>query len=165
MEFLTRRLPEPILGDSRVIPFQLDHGHMPGLWRRSHRVARLLTLIVLGAAGCGAGTPGEGVEAAPAEARLVLTLVSVVDERGLCLVLGAMPEMGGIEFLRHFRRYAGTAQTPVIVLTAKDLTEEDTSELKGAVTRVLQEGDASGDDILGEIRRQLVRAQPAAAGG
>jgi signal transduction histidine kinase/CheY-like chemotaxis protein len=68
-----------------------------------------------------------------------------------------MPEMDGFEFLRRFRRAPATEHIPVVVLTAKELTSDDIAELEGAVTRVLQKGAHSGDDILQEIRRQLVR--------
>jgi signal transduction histidine kinase/CheY-like chemotaxis protein len=68
-----------------------------------------------------------------------------------------MPEMDGFEFLRRFRRAPATEHIPVVVLTAKELTTDDIAELEGAVTRVLQKGAHSGDDILQEIRQQLAR--------
>jgi signal transduction histidine kinase/CheY-like chemotaxis protein len=83
--------------------------------------------------------------------------VVAISPPALVLLDLMMPEMDGFEFLRRFRRAPVTEHIPVVVLTAKELTSDDIAELEGAVTRVLQKGAHSGDDILQEIRRQLVR--------
>jgi CheY-like chemotaxis protein len=76
-----------------------------------------------------------------------------------------MPEMDGFEFLREFRRTPAGELTPVVVLTAKDLTDADRQELQGAAARVLQKGSHSGRDILDEVRRELARSTGVVAGG
>jgi signal transduction histidine kinase/CheY-like chemotaxis protein len=76
-----------------------------------------------------------------------------------------MPEMDGFAFLQEFRRSPQGRHTPVVVLTAKDLTERERQQLHGAVARVLQKGEHSGEQVLAEVRRQLARVVPAAPAG
>jgi CheY-like chemotaxis protein len=44
-----------------------------------------------------------------------------------------MPEMDGFEFLAQLRRHPALRDVPVVVLTAKDLTDEDRRRLNGEV--------------------------------
>jgi signal transduction histidine kinase/DNA-binding response OmpR family regulator len=61
-----------------------------------------------------------------------------------------MPEMNGFEFLREMRARADWRDIPVIVVTAKDLTDEDRQELNLGAERVLQKGlkDETLKDVL-----------------
>jgi CheY-like chemotaxis protein len=77
-----------------------------------------------------------------------------------------MPEMDGFAFLDEMRSRGGAGVPPIIVLTAKTLTESDRLRLEGAVTRVLQKGEPSSADLVGEVRRAMQHeAKPAPAGG
>jgi len=52
-----------------------------------------------------------------------------------------MPQMDGFEFLTRLRTMPGHARTPVIVVTARDLTQEDHHRLRVmGVTQVFQKG-------------------------
>jgi signal transduction histidine kinase/DNA-binding response OmpR family regulator len=62
-----------------------------------------------------------------------------------------MPEMDGFEFMLEFRKDQAHEATPVIVITAKDLTEEDRTLLTGSVTKVLTKAEFDLDDLLREI--------------
>ncbi|HWB06717.1 MAG TPA: response regulator [Verrucomicrobiales bacterium] len=66
-----------------------------------------------------------------------------------------MPEMDGFSFMRELRKRPDGRHVPVIVITAKDLTEEDRRRLNGEVARILQKGETSADDLLAEIRSLL----------
>jgi CheY-like chemotaxis protein len=66
-----------------------------------------------------------------------------------------MPEMDGFEFMRELRSRPDSRHVPVIVITAKDLTEEDRRRLNGEVARILQKGATSANDLLAEIRSLL----------
>jgi PAS domain S-box-containing protein len=72
-----------------------------------------------------------------------------------------MPEMDGFEFLEALRRRPELRTLPVIVVTAKDLTDDDRRRLNGGVQDVLQKGDHSRDDLLAAIG-DLVAARVAA---
>jgi CheY-like chemotaxis protein len=76
-----------------------------------------------------------------------------------------MPEMDGLQFLKEMRQREEWRSIPVIVVTAKDLTEEDHKHLNGQVSRVLRKGSYSREELLGELRRFLrVPKQEAATG-
>jgi CheY-like chemotaxis protein len=64
-----------------------------------------------------------------------------------------MPEMDGFEFLEELRRKDEWCSIPVVVVTAKELTEEDRQRLNGYVERVIQKGAYSGEALLMEVRR------------
>jgi CheY-like chemotaxis protein len=77
-----------------------------------------------------------------------------------------MPEMDGFTFIDEVRRRGGVGSAPIIVLTAKTLTETDRQRLQGAVTRVLQKGEQSSSELIAEIRRVMqTTRRPAPAGG
>jgi CheY-like chemotaxis protein len=65
--------------------------------------------------------------------------------------------MDGFEFLATLKHDPDLRTLPVIVVTAKDLTEDDRKRLNGQVTRVLQKGAYSREDLLAEVA-QVVRS-------
>ncbi len=67
-----------------------------------------------------------------------------------------MPEMDGFQFVDAFRQQPTWAQIPVVVLTAKDITLEDRTRLEHSVKTIFQKGSYKRDDLLSEIRHQLV---------
>ena len=76
-------------------------------------------------------------------------------EPALVLLDLMMPEMDGFEFLDHFRQDARFAHTPVIVLTAKDLTVEDHQRLSGRVSDVIGKSGFLAAKILPQLRAYL----------
>jgi CheY-like chemotaxis protein/anti-sigma regulatory factor (Ser/Thr protein kinase) len=66
-----------------------------------------------------------------------------------------MPEMDGFEFLEEMRRKAEWRNIPVVVVTARDLTDEDRSRLNGGVERIIQKTDR--DEMLREVRSVLAK--------
>jgi PAS domain S-box-containing protein len=77
-----------------------------------------------------------------------------------------MPEMDGFTFIDEMRRRGVVSGAPIIVLTAKSLTEADRQRLNGAVSNVLQKGEQSTVELLDEIRRSIDSTRrPAPAGG
>jgi CheY-like chemotaxis protein len=69
-----------------------------------------------------------------------------------------MPEMDGFEFLAELRRRVSGRDIPVLVLTAKDLTEEDRRRLNGEVERVIQKRAYGREELLQEVGRRLAAA-------
>ena len=74
---------------------------------------------------------------------------------GVILLDLMMPEMDGFEFMEGLRRRPECRRLPVIVVTAKDLTEEDRRRLNGHVIQILQKGGYSTGELLEEIRKLL----------
>jgi PAS domain S-box-containing protein len=69
-----------------------------------------------------------------------------------------MPEMDGFEFLDELRKRNGPRRIPIVVITAKDLTEEDRRRLNGGVERVVQKGGHDPQALLGEVRQLVATA-------
>ena len=94
----------------------------------------------------------EGWQVAEAEnGRLGLECLDSV-RPNLVLLDIMMPEVDGFEFVAEVRRRPEWRSLPIVVVTAKDLTDEDRLRLNGHVTRILQKGGYSGDALLGEVR-------------
>jgi signal transduction histidine kinase/DNA-binding response OmpR family regulator len=92
------------------------------------------------------------IEAANGEAGLRL-----IEEQKPALVLLdlMMPELDGFGVVLALQRKPASERPPVVVVTAKDLTEEERLRLKGSVDAVLSKGSYRREDFLGEIRRLL----------
>jgi CheY-like chemotaxis protein len=82
-----------------------------------------------------------------------------------------MPEMDGFEMLEELRARPEWRSIPVVVITAKELTEEDRLRLSGSlllsgcVRKVLQKGQYRREDLLREVRELMAvhtEAPPAA---
>ncbi len=66
-----------------------------------------------------------------------------------------MPEMDGFEFAHELRQNPRWRDIPILVVTAKDLSEDDRRRLNGQVLGVLQKGAYSREELLGEVRHEL----------
>jgi CheY-like chemotaxis protein len=64
-----------------------------------------------------------------------------------------MPEMDGFAFMAELGNNPEWRRIPVVVLTAKDLTDTDRERLNGYVERVLQKGSYNRQQLLEEVRR------------
>jgi CheY-like chemotaxis protein len=66
-----------------------------------------------------------------------------------------MPKVDGFGFLEEMRKHERWANIPVVVTTAKELTSEDRSRLRGQVDQVLRKGDYTRDDLVREVATAL----------
>ena len=66
-----------------------------------------------------------------------------------------MPTMDGFEFLDALRDRVDWQDIPVVVMTAKDLTDEDRNRLNGGVERIIQKSDR--DEMLRQLSRELTK--------
>ena len=66
-----------------------------------------------------------------------------------------MPEVDGFEVLRRVRSDPDVQAVPVIVVTAKDLTDEDRAQLSGNVFSVLTKSDTTSKTLLEQLKRLL----------
>jgi signal transduction histidine kinase/CheY-like chemotaxis protein len=84
---------------------------------------------------------------------------------GLILLDLMMPQMDGLTFLKEMRQREEWRTIPVVVVTAKELSDDERRQLHGQVARVVQKGATSCEVVLEEIRVVLQgRAAEAAAG-
>jgi CheY-like chemotaxis protein len=63
-----------------------------------------------------------------------------------------MPEMDGFEFMEELRKRPECRHVPVVVITAKDITEQDRKRLNGQVARVMQKASLRMEDLVREVR-------------
>jgi CheY-like chemotaxis protein len=63
-----------------------------------------------------------------------------------------MPEMDGFEFLDALRRSDAGTTIPIVVITAKSLTDADRRRLNGGVERVVQKNALNAEALLAEVR-------------
>ena len=66
-----------------------------------------------------------------------------------------MPEMDGFAVIEVLKRNPETANIPVIVASAKELTANEKSRLDGQIQSLMQKGDFLNDEFLGEVRSLL----------
>ena len=64
-----------------------------------------------------------------------------------------MPKMDGFEFMDQLRGRPDWRDIPVVVITAKDLTEEDRNRLNGGVERIIQKSNR--DEMLRQLSREI----------
>ncbi len=70
---------------------------------------------------------------------------------GIIILDLMMPEMDGFEFVDEVHRSESWKSIPIVVVTAKDLTETDIRRLNGHVSRVLQKGTYNRDELLEQV--------------
>ncbi len=80
------------------------------------------------------------------------------DQRPKVILLDLMmPEMDGFEFVSQLKQNEDLRRIPIVVVTAKDLSEAERRQLNGQVSRVLQKGAYSRDELLAEVSRTVVK--------
>lgn len=73
-----------------------------------------------------------------------------------------MPEMDGFELTARLSKSERYRNTPRIILTAKDITDEEWARLDTGVEKIFQKGSYSRRELLEEILRSVKAAVPAA---
>ncbi|MCX6137081.1 MAG: PAS domain S-box protein [Ignavibacteriales bacterium] len=66
-----------------------------------------------------------------------------------------MPQMDGFEFLDILRTKAEWQEIPVIIVTAKDLTNEERQRLLGSAQRIVEKGSTFTEDVLRHLAQCL----------
>ena len=66
-----------------------------------------------------------------------------------------MPVMDGFEFVMAMRKVEAWRGIPIVVVTAKDVTDEDRRRLNGYVEGLIQKGGLDRESLLAQIREQV----------
>ena len=66
-----------------------------------------------------------------------------------------MPGLDGFGFTAELRKHPDGRTVPIVILTDRDLSEDDRRALNGGVCKVLQKGASTRDELLEELRRQV----------
>ncbi len=64
-----------------------------------------------------------------------------------------MPVVSGFEVLSRLRDNPATKNIPVIICTAKDVTDDDVKQLSNGVISILQKGAFSGSGLVEKIMK------------
>jgi threonine synthase len=83
-----------------------------------------------------------------------LTLIET-EQPDLIILDLMMPEMDGFAVIDNLKRNPETANIPVIVASAKELTINEKERLEGQIQSLMQKGDFLNDEFLGEVRSLL----------
>ena len=70
--------------------------------------------------------------------------------------------MDGFEFVVELRKVEAWRSVPIVVVTAKDVTEEDRRRLNGDVVGLIRRQGLDRDSLLDQLREQIaaVSARP-----
>ena len=66
-----------------------------------------------------------------------------------------MPEVTGFDVVEALRSDEATRKTPIMVLTAKDLTQADKRQLNGQVSNILKRGSTGASDLLALLQEVM----------
>ncbi len=72
-----------------------------------------------------------------------------------------MPEVTGFDVVEALRADEGTKSTPIMVLTAKHLSDADIRQLNGHVSTILKRGSTGATDLLQLLRQAIDSTSPA----
>ncbi|NQU34915.1 MAG: response regulator [Bacteroidetes bacterium] len=64
-----------------------------------------------------------------------------------------MPDIDGFKVLHQIKNKLETKDLPVIVVTAKDINQDDRKRLQGNVTSIIAKSDSTSEDLFTEIKR------------
>ncbi len=97
----------------------------------------------------------EGWEVVEAEDGQVALETFAKHQPALILLDLMMPVMDGFEFLRALRAREDGREVPVVVVTAKELTDDERAYLRACVENIVQKRPLAHDALLAEIRARL----------
>jgi CheY-like chemotaxis protein len=77
------------------------------------------------------------------------------DRPSVILVDLMTPEMDGFEFVQRVRQNRDWRLIPIIMVTAKELTQEERRRLNGSVETILHKVGSSREELLDQVRNLL----------
>ena len=94
-----------------------------------------------------------GFEVIPASGGRDAIRIAKSKKPDLVLLDLMMPEVTGFDVVEALRREEATRETPIMVLTAMNLTDDDKRQLNGRVSQILSRGSLGSSDIVALLRR------------
>jgi len=86
------------------------------------------------------------------------------DMPSLILLDLMMPVMDGFEFVMQVREEPAWRAIPIVVVTAKDITDEDRKRLQGSVVGLVEKRGFGREELLAQIRELVTRTSGNGAG-
>jgi hypothetical protein len=75
-----------------------------------------------------------------------------------------MPVMDGFEFVMQVRKEPAWRAIPIVVVTAKDITDEDRQRLQGSVVGLVEKRGFGREELLEQIRELVIQTSGNSAG-
>jgi CheY-like chemotaxis protein len=76
----------------------------------------------------------------------------VAERRPALILLDLMmPRMNGFEFIAELRKVGSWRSIPIVVVTARHLSDEDHNKLEGAVYKVLRKVASTRDELMDSV--------------
>ncbi len=69
-----------------------------------------------------------------------------------------MPEVSGFDVIEYLKTEEGVKDTPLVVITHKDLTEKEIDEMNGRIQGILNKGALNREDLLKELKSTINKA-------
>jgi PAS domain S-box-containing protein len=66
-----------------------------------------------------------------------------------------MPEVSGFDVVEALQEHPDTARIPILVVTAKQITDEDRTKLSGQATTIMEKAEFDRDRFTAEVRRAM----------
>ncbi|HEY4733007.1 MAG TPA: response regulator, partial [Gemmatimonadaceae bacterium] len=66
-----------------------------------------------------------------------------------------MPEISGFDVVAALSETPETAGIPVLVVTAREITDADRARLTGSVAAIMEKGSFNPEDLTSEVRRAM----------
>lgn len=146
-EFATKPVDRQKLAQS-IKKYACPHPPCPVLLVEDDTATRKLTRHILERAGWKVSEAGNGQDA----------ITSMERERPCLILLGlVLPGMDGFEFAELVREHQEWHSIPIVVLTAKKLTDEERMRLGDAVETIIQKAGNSRDEILDQVQQLVAR--------
>jgi len=70
-----------------------------------------------------------------------------------------MPEVDGFEVIRNLKKSEETKDIPIIIVSAKKLTQEEIEYLNNNIEKIIRKGDFSKEELLEDIKRFLEKIE------
>jgi signal transduction histidine kinase/DNA-binding response OmpR family regulator len=88
------------------------------------------------------------------------TGASALARVGICkydlyLIDLTLPDIDGVRVIEAIRAAEGACTTPIVVITAQDLSQADRQRLSGSVERILEKGRYHSEDLLREAQQLI----------
>jgi CheY-like chemotaxis protein len=64
-----------------------------------------------------------------------------------------MPDVNGFDVVEALNEHPDTARIPILVVTAKQITDEDRAKLHGYVAAIMEKAEFDTDRLAAEVRR------------
>jgi PAS domain S-box-containing protein len=151
------------LGAAEYVTKPIDRKRLTAVLKRHGRGSNRLVLVVEDDAATRnvlrRGLEKAGWRVAEAENGRVGLSRLEAETPALVLLDLMMPEMDGFEFLETMRARSQWQRVPVVVITAKELTDDDRRRLNGGVERVVRKHPHDGGGLAEELRKVIAEVE------